>query len=40
MHILLNISPIKDNLTMTFGQLIEYNKRELQKIMQKIKQGD
>ena len=29
MHILLNISRIKDNETMKFGQLIEYNLRDI-----------
>ena len=28
-HILLNISRFKDNQTMKFGQLIEYNKRNI-----------
>ena len=41
-HILPNISKTKGNQTMTFGQLIEYNKRNifLQKFMQKMRQGD
>ena len=41
-HILPNISQSKDNQTMKFGQLIEYNKINtyLKKIMQKMKQGD
>ena len=36
-HILLNISQSKDNQTMKFGQLIEYNKRNifLQKVCRK-----
>ena len=29
MHILLNISQSKDNQTMKFGQLIEYNTRNI-----------
>ena len=40
MHILLNISRIKGNQTMKMGQLIEYPKRILKKIMQKMKQGN
>ena len=41
-HLLPNISQSKDNQTMKFGQLIEYNKINtyLKKIMQKMKQGD
>ena len=43
-HILLNISRIKDNQTMKFGQLIEYPKRNILKcslkIMQKMGQGN
>ena len=42
MHILTNISPSKGNLTMKFGQLMEYNKRNIvfSKIMGKMWQGD
>ena len=29
MYILLNMSRIKDNLIMKFGQLIEYNKKNI-----------
>ena len=41
-HILLHISQSKHNQTIRFGQLIEYNKRNifLQKIMQKMRQED
>ena len=41
-HILPNISQTKGNQTMKFGQLIEFNKRNifLKKIMQKMRQGD
>ena len=41
-HILLNISRIKDNQTMKFGQLIEHLPRNffLRKIMQKMRQGN
>ena len=41
-HILPNISQSKDNQTMKFGQLIEYNKRDIfvKKIMWKLRQGD
>ena len=37
-----NISPSKGNQSMKFGQLIEYNKRNIffSKIMQKMRQGD
>ena len=39
-HIFLNISQSKDNQTMKFGQLIEYNKKYFSsKIMQKMRQG-
>ena len=40
-HILTNISRNKDNQIMKFGQLIEYNVRNIifLKIMQKIRQG-
>ena len=41
-HLLSNISQSKGNQTMEFGQLIEYNKRNIlsSKIMHKISQGD
>ena len=41
-HILPNISQSKGNQKMKFGQLIEYNKRNIfsSKIMQKMRQGD
>ena len=40
-HILLNISRIKGNQTMKFGQLIEHPKKYFSlKIMQKIRQGN
>ena len=41
-HTLPNISQSKGNQTMEFGQLIEYNKRNIlsSKIMHKISQGD
>ena len=41
-HILPNISQSKDNQTMKFGQLMEYNKRNIffSKIMRKMWQGD
>ena len=41
-HILPNISQSKGNQSMKFGQLIEYNKRNIfsSKIMRKMRQGD
>ena len=41
-HILPNISKSKSNHTMKFGQLIEYNKRNIffSKVMQKMRQED
>ena len=40
-HILPNISQSKEDLTMKFGQLIEYNKRYFSsKIMQEMRQED
>ena len=40
-HILLNISQIKGNQTMKFGELIEYKKKKnFSKIIQKMRQGD
>ena len=41
-HILSNIFHSKGNQTMKFGELIEYNKRNIffSKIMQKMRQGD
>ena len=40
-HILPNISQNKDNQTMKFGQLTEYNKTIFSsKIMPKMRQGD
>ena len=42
-HILSNISQSKGDLSMKFGQLIEYNKRNIyysSNIMQKMRQGD
>ena len=41
-HLLPHISQSKHNQTIRFGQLIEYNKRNifLQKIMQKMRQED
>ena len=40
--ILLNISQSKDNQAMKFGQLIEYNRRNIfsSKIIQKMRQED
>ena len=41
-HVLLNVSQIKGNQTVKFGQLTEYNKRNIFyfKIMHKMRQGD
>ena len=41
-HILPNISQTKDNQTIKFGQLIEYNKKNIffLKVMRKMRQGD
>ena len=42
-HILSNISQSKGDQSMKFGQLIEYNKRNIyysSNIMQKMRQGD
>ena len=39
-HILPNISQSKEDQTINFGQLIEYNKYFSSKIMQKMRQRD
>ena len=39
-HILPNISRSKDNQTIKFGQLIEYNVHFSSKIIQKVRRGD